>query len=290
MQEPFIVDYTGQWKSIDSQPSLTVLNYSGGKQSSALLWMVILGHIKRPDNFIVVNANPGMENSLTYKYIDMMEQICIDNGIQIIKAKGPNLYEDLINFKKKGAARIDNPPYWVDKMNGTKGRLVQGCTKFYKIAPMDRVIREHIKGSRLTTSCVHKWIGFSKSEVHRIKPPSVKYTAFRYPLIEMGLTNEDIINYYDDNFLPVPPRSVCNACFANGLDMLKEMYERRPEDWEKAVAVDEAVRDMRALGIKYPVYVSATLKPLRILAEEDFYQGDKSDSDDESCTSGYCFV
>ena len=49
-------------------PLITVLSYSGGKQSAALLWAVLDGKQEIPNNFVVLNADPGAENTLTYKY------------------------------------------------------------------------------------------------------------------------------------------------------------------------------------------------------------------------------
>ncbi len=67
------------------------------------------------------------------------------------------------------------------------------------------------------------------------------------------------------------------------------MYENRPEDWPKAVAVDDAVRDMRHVGIKEEVYVSATLIPLRDLPSINFGAEDE-DLTEHHCNSGACFI
>lgn len=276
-------------------PTLTVLNFSAGKQSSALLWMLILGHIPIPENFIALRADPGMENSETYDYAEMMTSRCREVGIEVHVAPGPNLYEDLVNLDSE-VARLDNPPYWTRDEKGSIGRLRQKCTRFYKIAPMDRFIREYLhehhgisqKAKRLGEGIVEKWIGFSLDEAPRIKPPKRKYIRFRYPLIEFELTKDDIVEYYAAFDLPIPPRSVCNACFANGLGTLKEMYENRPLDWLQAVEVDEAVRDLSQIGVTDDVFVSHTGKPLKQLAKEGFTEG--VDKDEWSCDSGYCFV
>ena len=275
---------------------LTVLNYSAGKQSTCLLWMVLRGEIETPENFIVLRADPGMENSETYRHAEMMREECAQAGIEYYVADGPNLYEDLVDLDGS-ETRLDNPPYWTKDEKGKIGKLRHKCTRNYKIAPMDRFIRKYLeehfgisrKTSRLGDGAVEKWIGFSKDEAQRIKPPSRKYIRFRYPLIDLGMTTEDVIQFYEDRGLQRPPRSVCNACFANGLDVLEEMYHNRPDDWEQAVNVDEAVRDLSSIGVEDEVYVSHTGKPLEQIAEEGFT--DAVDNKDEySCDSGYCFV
>lgn len=277
-------------------PKLTVLNFSAGKQSSAILWMVLMGKIPIPENFIVLRADPGMENSKTYQYAALMESECSKAGIELFTAPGPNLYEDLVNLSSTDKTRIDNPPYWTKDEKGKVGRLRQKCTKAYKITPMDRFIRQVLEDrfgiskrtKRLGEGVVEKWIGFTLDEAHRIKPPSRKYIRFRYPLIDLELSRDDTLAFYHDHDLPVPPRSVCNACFANGLDTLKEMFENRPEDWKQAVEVDKSVRDLSQIGIHDEIYVSHTAESLEDLAANGFTEG--VDKDDWSCDSGYCFI
>ena len=40
------------------------------------------------------------------------------------------------------------------------------------------------------------------------------------------------------------------------------MHDERPDDWQQAVAVDNAVRDWRQIGVNDEVYVSKSLLPL----------------------------
>lgn len=277
---------------------LTVLNFSGGKQSSALLWMVIMGIIEKPDNFIVLNADPGMENSETYYYIDFMKSVCKNHDIDFLAVPGPNLYKDIIGLSDSEKTRLDNPKYWTDNGPGKKeGMLMQKCTKHYKIAPMDREIRRQLetrfgisaKSRRIGEGIVEKWIGFSYSEIERIKPPEQKYIKFRYPLIERKMNNDDVVSFFKDHKLNLPPRSVCNACFANGTKTLMSMYIDRPEDWKQAVNVDNAIRDWSQIGVEKPVYVSKTLVPLEELAKTVFSKSEDLESD-YSCDSGYCFL
>lgn len=280
------------------KPKLTVLNFSAGRQSSCLLWMVIRGEIQRPDCFAVLNANPGMENSETYKYVAAMRAECEKAGIYFETVAGPNLYEDILKASRKELKRLDNPPYWtLDPETGKEGKLYQSCTKYYKIQPMDRAVRRLLeerhginrRSGRVGERLVEKWIGFSSDEVPRIKEPAQKYIYFRYPLIELGMDKQKVIDYFVQHNLPLPPRSVCNACFSNGLESYREMCKNRPCDWQQAVAVDNAVRN-GIPGVKRQAFVSKTLKPLEELAAKDFVLEDTDDQDGFSCDSGYCFT
>ena len=291
---------------MNKESLLTVLNYSGGQQSSCILWMVIKGVIERPKNFLVMNADPGMENSNTYRYNVMMFEECRKASIPALTAPGPNLYKDLTELHKTKKTRIDNPPYWTKDFNsGKRGRLLQKCTREYKIAPMDRAVRSYLKANfgvenKLRPGLVKKWIGFSFDEVHRIKPSAQKYIDFEYPLVDLRMRKMDVIKWFEEQQLPIPPRSVCNACFANGANTFKKMAQERPEDFQQAKRVDEAVRDLSQIGVKDEVFVSHELLSLAQLEKDGFEReevqrflpgfGADGDADDWGCDSGYCFV
>lgn len=275
-------------------PLITVLNYSGGTQSSALLWMLIRGEIERPKNLYVLNANPGMEHRATYEYTAKMRDEAHGAGIDFRTVHGPNLYDDLLN--REGKTRIDNPAYFTKNGDGKEGRLRQKCTAHYKIAPMDREVRRILKadfgiGNRVTSNMVEKWIGFAFDEQPRVSVPKQKYVYFRYPLIEAGMTKDDVRAYYQDRHIPMPPRSVCVACFANGTDHYKWQASNGTDDFERAVRVDDAVRDMTGVGIVQPVYVHRSLVPLRVLPDTGFEVGSSPEERERyACTSGHCFL
>ncbi len=280
-------------------PKLISMNYSGGKQSACLVWMILRDEIEVDlDKLVILNADPGMENELTYEYNSMIFDMARSKGIHIETVAGPNLREDILALKKNGRTRLDNPPYWTKKPTGREGKLKQNCTRYYKIEPMDRAIRRILderygikpNNSKLGHNVVEKWIGFTHDEFSRVKEPKQRYVYFRYPLYDLRMDQIDVLKYFHDRDIPIPPRSVCNACFANGLNTLKDMHDNRPDDWKQAVAVDNAVRNWTQIGVNFPVYVSKTLISLEELAERDFQLDDQEDQDGHSCDSGFCFL
>lgn len=276
-------------------PKITALSYSGGVQSHAILEMVLRGDIERPENFIVLNADPGMEDERSYHFVAGAKQRCADVGIPFYTAKGPNLYDALTHFKERGVRRIDNPPYWTrNRDTGKAGKAKQKCTRHFKLAPMRRALRAHMRllGIKLSReSIVEQWVGFAADELDRMRKITidVKFITLRFPLIEMGLDRLRVEGYYLKHNIPKPPRSVCVACYANGLAYFEDMYLNRPDDWDKAVAVDDAVRDMRSVGIKDEVFVSSSLVPLRDLPDKDFLRG-TPERKQHQCNSGVCFT
>lgn len=280
-------------------PLLTSLSYSGGVQSNVLLEMVLRGDLQRPENFIVINADPGMEDERSENFVDRAQWRCKQAGIPFFTAPGPNLFKDLLNLKLSGKTRIDNPPFWTrNKVTGKIGRLKQTCTVAYKIEPMRRALRRYMfekffipeKSKRIPL--VESWIGFAADESSRIGKPrkkDPKYIRMAYPLIQMGMDRMKIEGYYLKHGIEKPPRSVCCACFANGLAYFEDMFYNRPNDWDKAVAVDEAVRDMSQVGILDEVFVSASCIPLKDLPALNFKR-EHEDYKEYRCNSGVCFV
>lgn len=277
---------------------LTTLSHSGGVQSQGILEMMLRGDIAIPKPFLVLNADPGMENRRTHEFVKDIAARCEAVGIRYIRAKGPNLKEDLLTFKERGATRIDNPPYWTkNRETGKRGTALQKCTAFYKIKPMRRelrlVMREmfgvSLESKRLPK--VESWIGFAADEANRAAKATsdVKFINLRFPLIEMGLSKAQVVGYFLKHSIQRPPPSVCNACFSHGLNFLRDMHDNRPDEWDEAVQIDEAIRDMRQVGINDEVYVSKTLIPLRTLAELDFNVPELP-GQNYKCNSGVCFV
>lgn len=271
---------------------LTVLNFSAGSQSTAILWMVLRGELETPDNFVVLSADPGMEGRRTREHRAEMFARCAEAGITAAVAPGPNLKSDLLQIRTK--KRIDNPPFWTLSPGGSVGRLQHKCTRHYKIAPMDRWIRAWLEREwdipanrkTLPRGLVIKWIGFAADEGARVKPPRRKYIRFEYPLIRLGMTRADVSKYYADRDLVEPPRSVCNACFANDVAHYRTL---EPEDLADAVAIDDVVRDMSSVGVDDEVFVCRSMMSVREMVERGF------DLEDEvveasRCDAGYCFV
>ncbi len=276
---------------------------SAGVQSHCLLEMVLRGHISKPKHFVVINADPGMENETTYALKLATEQRCIAAGIPFLTARAgtlfypaENLFQQLVNLKASGRTRMDLPPYWTrNRETGKKGRLKQRCTREFKVRPMRKALRSWLK-TEFPSVSVHRiavkaWIGFADDEGQRAKSAvsDVKYITHYFPLIELGMDRLKVEGYYLKHGIAKPARSVCNACFANGLAMLEDMYQNRPNDWDQAVAVDDSIRELGHVGATDQCFVSATLVPLRDLPGRDFLRG-TPEGKEHRCNSGVCFV
>ena len=273
-------------------PKIVVLNFSGGGQSTALAQMLLQGEIPMPPHLLVLSADPGMEKSETYRIISETHEKFRQRGITAVTVPGPNLYDDLTRIQAD-TSRMDNPPYFtVNPQTGKRGRLLQKCTRFYKIAPMDRYLRIYLdrkfgisQGSkRLGSGIVEKWIGITADEAgRRTSLPRRKYIRFFYPLAALGLTKQDTAAKFTKWGLPVPPRSVCAACFAHDGASIQDA-RTRPAYYNQMLAVDGRLRDFGLPGARDDLYM--TSHGLRV---EDITP-ENGGGDMEGCTAGYCFV
>lgn len=142
-------------------------------------------------------------------------------------------------------SRCGQPPFYV-KHIGTDdrgGTLWRQCTKEYKLEPIRRETRrlmEEAGGDR-----VIQWIGISLDEAHRMKTSGTKYIENRYPLVDLRMSRHDCERWLDKNGFPVPPKSACRWCPYKGNVRWRQMKAEEPEEFERSVAFDNALRAAR---------------------------------------------
>lgn len=281
------------------ETKLTTLSLSGGLGSGCIAEMLVNGDLEVGTDFVAITADPGMEDPRTYDYLDDLTNRLRASGFECRTVKTDLYGELLAAIADPKATRFDFPPFWTrNRETGKRGRLTQKCTQEYKIRPMQRIVRDVLTerhgigrtSRRMPDRIVRTWIGFSADETMRIKECDQKYVYWQYPLVALGMNRGDLIDYYKRLGRPIPPRSVCNACFANDLPFFKKMAEERPECFEQACKVDDAIRDLTKFDVRDECFVSRQLVPLRKLAEENFEVGDNPLLDWAGCTSGHCFT
>ncbi len=278
-----------------SGPQLTVLNCSWGTQSSAIVWMLLNGHLEIPEPFLVLSADPGNENSETYAYAAMMREKLDAAGIEWVLAPGPNLQTDLLAISST-TTRGDFPPYFFRRPDGARGQMPQKCTRHYKLRPMERALTGWFagRGIKREKKGTVRWIGFAADEYarsQRIRWEN-EYNVARYPLIEMRLRKIDVYAYFKAHKLPMPPRSVCNFCPANKPEHYRAMRLERPAEYDVVVRVDETIRHIgEQIGLTEAerLFVNDQLEPVEDVAA-DGYEDKGQLGFSFFCDQGVCFV
>ena len=163
-------------------------------------------------------------------------------------------------------------PLYFNRIDPETGREVQAgmtprqCTVDFKIIPVKQAVRQLILkkyglGPRQRfpqNVAIIQDIGFSYDELNRVstwQSPQYKYIYMSYPLVEMGLSTQDSIDYLANNNFPLR-RSRCYFCPFNcgsdrdiGMDW-EEIIEDEPLSFLKAVWFDEKLREVVRSGKK----------------------------------------
>ncbi len=262
-----------------------VIAYSGGGQSRSMLEMILRGVVERPKTVLVAFADTGGEHGWTYREVDEVEGLCRESGIPFLRCSAETSLEaDLLSIPSGALSRLEHPPFHIDKGTG-RGTAGQRCTYEYKVAPQRRAVSAWLAAHDMKKQ-VEWWIGFAADEAHRAQkaaqnPRLPKWTRLRFPLLERGWRKSDVSAFLGRQV----PFSMCVFCPYKSV--ARHMLAS-DEDKARAVAVDDAIRDLDCIGLtEGPAYVSDQLIPLRDLLRDG---GRQRELPYFGCTGGACFL
>jgi hypothetical protein len=223
---------------------MKILSLGWGVQSWTLAAMSALGYIEKFD--YAIHADTLHESHLTYVFAKQWTKWLEDRGIKVVTVSTD--FQDGTADKWGG---VFIPAFTYSKKGN--GMLRRQCTQRWKIAPIKRWLQANRNKEQVT-----QFLGISTDEALRMKPSSVKYIVHKFPLIDMEMSRKDCKQWLTDHDLPIAPRSSCTFC---PFHSTKEWRLRKsiPQDWEKAVAVDKSIRDIRP---PFPLFVHPARIPL----------------------------
>lgn len=242
---------------------LNIISLGAGVQSSTMALMAAHGEITpMPD--CAIFADTQWEPAHVYKWLDWLEQ---QLPFPVHRVTDGNLGDESLRLQgKDGQQFVRNViPAFTLNPDGTKGMLLRKCTSDYKIAPLKRKQRELLKasGEKVLTS----WIGISLDEAHRMKPSGVRYATNRYPLIELGISRLDCLNWMRAHDFPEPPKSACTFCPYHSDAQWRELKVEHPEEFARAVEFERqwnywAKQDTRPSQVKGQIFLHRDCVPL----------------------------
>lgn len=258
---------------------MKVISLGLGVQSTALYYMSSMGELPRCDYAIF--SDPGREKKETIEYLKYLQDWKDkNNGIPIIVVDDKNLFTDLLKKENSTKNRFASIPAFTKDENGKAGMLRRQCTGEYKIAQVDRAIKKVLgleKKDRFPK--VDVWIGITLDEMSRMAIPqqqkwkNLVYPFCGYQIDHTGKGNKfeesnfimrrsDLLEWYKSHNLPLPVKSSCIFCpFQSDVNWL-ELKRNHPEDFADAIKIDHAIRDSSKRGIKQPIYLHNSCKPL----------------------------
>jgi len=236
---------------------MRVLSLGWGVQSFTVAAMCAIGDLEMID--AAVHSDTTHERSGTYAISKQMTPWLENHGVRVVTVKD-----------SKAAKRIMEgemiPAYTMDE-NGKIGQAFRTCTHRWKIVPVRRWLQKVRKKQQ-----VHLLFGISTDESLRMRQSNVKYITNEYPLIEKRMSRYDCIEWLKNHSLPIPVSSSCVFCPYHSSATWREIKNDTPEDFERAVSIEETIRNKRP---PYKLFLNRKLMPLSEIdfrSQEDFGQ------------------
>lgn len=192
-----------------------IINFSGGKTSAL---MAIL--LKPTEDDIVLFTDTKREHPLTYKFIDDFEK---NEGINVTRISYDGGYDSMVR-----------------KQKFLPNQAMRICTTELKIKTAKRYLRS------IGIQKFESYIGFRADEERRVKGYNQMFKKVipKFPLYEMGITKEDVNQYWltKDYTLEIPSiLGNCDLCFLKGKNAIITILQHYPELADKWIADEEAI-------------------------------------------------
>ena len=134
---------------------------------------------------------------------------------------------------------IDIPVYLKGTDGSGDGMGRRQCTEHYKIRPVRRKIRELLglsRGQRVPAdTTVELWLGISTDEAIRMKTSRDRWIHNRYPLIAVGMSRKDCLEWWEGRYDRPLEGSACVGCPYQSRQRWVETKRRFPELFREAV-------------------------------------------------------
>jgi len=218
-----------------------VLSFGGGVNSVAL--MVLLVRERLPFDGAIF-ADTGGEVPETYAYLEIARNYLKDAGVPftVVAKRGKTLYDTAWE------RRVIPSAMW------------RWSTRDFKVTP---ILRHY----RALGGHVNQYLAIAWDEIERMKSSRVDYVTNLFPLVERRLTRADCEALIQDAGLPLPPRSACYFCPFNSVDRWRWLFERYPELYERAIALEEHSKHFPSQRLTDQAFRNRTDISLRALAE-----------------------
>lgn len=217
----------------------TQISFSGGRTSGFLLYKILEANGGLPDDAIVSFQNTGREMPQTLDFIEKCSQHWNVKIIWLEYAlKNNKPYPKVVDYQ---SASRDGEPFdlLINKYNALPNVAQRFCTGELKAKTGNRYLRS------LGWKSWHHAIGIRADEAHRNKPNRIKSIKNYYPLINAGISKDDISQFWSkyDFDLDLPSvrgktaKGNCDFCFLKSEAILAAMareYPERSQWWRNA--------------------------------------------------------
>jgi 3'-phosphoadenosine 5'-phosphosulfate sulfotransferase (PAPS reductase)/FAD synthetase len=206
---------------------LQVLSLGAGVQSVAMLIMVELGLLDKPD--IIIHSNTGSEMPHT---VELLETTLIPYITDVLKIP----YIEASSFR--GALHDDYHSKSAIPMIG-----MRSCTLNFKVMPVRREIRKIVGNQRGKVLAI-AWLGITTDESKRELKSEMKWIQNKFPLLEADMSRNDCLQLIAAKGWTVE-KSGCWLCPYMGVKGFLSLKKNHPDLFAKAVEMEAAMRAKR---------------------------------------------
>ena len=268
---------------------LDVINLGGGVQSTAMSLMAA-EEIIPPMPDAAIFADTGWEPPWVYETVEYVREqvpfdvITVDAGVSLKD-------RTMEGLTRAGTHAMFDISVYVPGLDGGRHIITKRqCTKQYKIDPIQREVRRLLgvpPGRRVPRSIhARQWIGITVDEIHRMSGSRVNYVTHTYPLIDLGLSRTDCVDWLTERGLRIR-KSSCIGCPYKSRTQWHELQQNHPELYSAAVDVEETMNSLpyaERFGNDVRLFDGGRLKGF------DFGPTPPADDSETGECGGYCWT
>lgn len=218
-------------------------------QSSTLLLMAEQGEIE--PFHCAIFADTGWESQATYDWLSFMQQICktpiitVRRSVTILDHCMEVQFRRRVVMGGESQCGLSIPAFTLD-LQGNKAISKRQCTQDFKIDPIRKETRRLlglVPRQRAPKGAVEQCVGISLDEARRMKISRERMTTLSYPLVELGMTRNDCMQWLNRHGYPVPPKSSCIGCPFHSDNEWRDV-KKNETAWKQARELDNRIRSI----------------------------------------------
>ena len=272
MREP---EYVANRTKLRGRRNIQVLSLGAGVQSTVMALMAEQGYdgFEKPD--FAIFADTGWEPPGVYEHLDWLEK---QLSYPVIRVSAGNIRESLVTGRNLEGRQFIDIPVFVTGPEGENYVGTRQCTKFYKLEPIHKHLKERLEleyGKQVPKHIqVDMWLGISVDEVARVKESKLGWITNVYPFIrehrqdgstrtERQMSRRQLQMWFQERYPDRRlPKSSCIGCPFHSDRIWKEMKQSDPGSFQDAVLVEKAMQANPGSLDKGTPYLHRTRMPL----------------------------
>ena len=220
---------------------------------------------------VAIFADTGEEPQAVYDHLDWLQSL----GMPKIWVRSVGRLGEDLQVGRGASKRFVSIPAFTRSDAGQVGRIARQCTREYKIDVVERAIRRELLGLKPRQRWpagvrVLQYFGISSDEAVRAVRARKRFegqnrTVPVYPLLELGWARKDCLAWLKEKVPHRVPKSACVFCPFHDNATWRELRRSDPEAWQRAVAIDESLRDGKSIcrrGFRQSLYLHRSCEPL----------------------------